>query len=220
MKIIISTCNRYKFLIPIFMHFYKKNWPDNPYQTEIITETDHIDGTIFYTGGVSWGSGIINYLKQSKEGKFLLILEDYMIDEIIDTKRIAHAESLCEGNVGCVRLNAPDKWFTRHAIPANTCEGFKEYPLDKQFSVSLQTAIWQKAYLLDVLRDGENPWQTEIDGSERLKKLTSKWRILWPETPIIKYISGGFLRHGRPRLSVVIWVLSDLIKDWQIARAK
>jgi len=197
------------------MHFYKKYWPDNPYQTEIITETDHIDGTVFYTGGVSWASGLINYLKESKEDKFLLILDDYIIEKIIDTKRVGHAESLCEGNVGCIRLNAPDKWFTRHAVPANACEGFKEYPLDKQFSVSLQIAIWQKAYLLDILRDDENPWQTETDGSERLKKLVSKWRILWSETPIIKYIPGGFMRHGRVRLSVAIQAFSDLLKDRQ-----
>jgi len=215
MRVIVSTCNRYNFLIPIFTHFYKKNWPDNPYQTEIITETDHIDGAVFYTGGVSWASGIINYLKQSKEDKFLLILDDYIIDKIVDTKRIEQAESLCEGNVGCVKLNAPDKWFINHAISTNVHKGFREYPLDKQFSMSLQTAIWQKSYLLDVLRDGETPWQTEVDGSERLKGMASKWQILWSETPIIEYISGGFMRHGRVRLSVMIWVISDLLKDRQ-----
>lgn len=216
MKIIVLTCNGHKFLVPIFMHFYKKYWPDNPYQTEIVTETDRLDGTVFYAGKVSWSNALINYLKQSKEDKFLLILEDYIIKNTIDTKRIERAESLCKGNVGCVRLYTPDIYFTRHAVHTDICEDFKEYPLDKPFSVSLQIAIWQKQFLLDILRDGENPWQFEVDGSERLKKLVSKWQILYSEIPIIEYRPGGLLKRGRPRLGVVMWALSDLLKDLQI----
>lgn len=210
MKIIILACDKYAWLVPVFFHFYKKYWPDNPYQTEIVTEADHINGNVYYINDTSWSNRLINYLKQSKEGKFLLIMEEHFIEKPVDTQRVRIAESLCVGNVGCVRLNPPDKYY-RHTIKTNI-KHFKEYPLDKQYSMSMQTAIWQKQYLLDVLRKEEDIWKTEINGSERLKNLKSKWRILWAKTPIVDYTAGGLMKKGKPRLSVMKWALTDLIK--------
>lgn len=211
MKVTILACNKYTWLVPIALHFYRKYWPDNPYQTEIVTETGHVEGTVYYINDASWASRLLNYLKQSEESKFLLIMEEHFIEKPVDTQRVRIAENLCTGNVGCVRLNAPDKWFKSYAIKTDI-KGFREYPLDKRYSVSMQTAIWQKRYLFDVLRDGEDIWQTEVDGSERLKKLKGKWRILWTENPIVDYTAGGLMSQGRLRLEVVKWALGDLIK--------
>lgn len=210
MKVIILTCNKYSWLVPIFLHFYRKYWPDNPYQTEIVTETDHVNGTVFYNEETSWASRLINYLKQSKENKFLLFMEDFIIEKQIDTKRIRHAEELCKGNVGCVRVVETNKWFN-YAINIGI-KGFREYPLDRGYSLSLTSAIWQKQFLLKGLREGENAWQTECDGSKRFKELKSEWRILWSETPIINYYGGGLMSRGKVRLPVAKWALEDLIK--------
>jgi len=211
MKIVILTCNKYKWMVPLFYHFYNKYWPDSPYQTEIITETDPINGAIFYTKGVSWSSGILNYLRQSPEDKFLLTPEDYVLKSPVDTERIKEAESLCTGHVGCVRLNAPDEWFK--FTKGIDVGGFKEYPLDKPYSMSMQAAIWRKAFLFDVLRDGEDAWQAELDGSKRLANLTHKWRVYWTTKAIWDYQAGGFMVAGRPRIDVVKWTINDLIEE-------
>lgn len=213
MKVVILTCDKYAWLVPIFLHFYKKYWPDNPYQTEIITEKNHVNGRfVFYTGGVSWSSGIINYLKQSDEDKFLLIDEDCLIEKTVNTERVRLAEKLCKHNVGCVKLNAPEKYYNRHAIESGI-KFYKEYPLDKSYSMSMQMAIWQKRYLLDVLRHKENAWQAELNGSDRLKELKGKWRILWAKSAVIDYQAGGIMRKGQPWLPVVKWALSELINE-------
>lgn len=211
MKVIILACNKYTWLVPIALHFYRKYWPDNPYQTEIVTETDYIDGPVYYINDTSWANRLLNYLNQSKESKFLLIMEEHFIEKPVDTQRVRIAENLCSGNVGCVRLNAPDKWFESYAIKTDI-KGFREYPLDKRYSMSMQTAIWQKRYLFDVLREKEDIWQTEVDGSVRLKKLKGKWRVPWTENPIVDYTAGGLMSQGRLRLEVVKWALGDLIK--------
>ncbi len=209
MKIVILTCNKYTWLVPIFLHFRKKYWPDNPYPIEIIAETEHVEGSVFYTKGAPWSSGILNYLKQSDDDKFFLTPEDYIIESMVDTNRVRLAESLCEGNVGCVRLNTPDKYY-RHTVESSV-KYFKEYQLDKPYSMSMQAAIWQKRYLIDVLRAGEDAWQAEIIGSKRLATMKGKWRILWPKSAIIDYQAGGIMKAGRPRLSVMRWALEDLI---------
>lgn len=213
MKVVILTCDKYNWLIPIFRHFYNKYWPDNHYQTEYITENDHIDGPVFYTQGASWASGILKYLKASHEDKFLIMPEDYILKSPVETARVKQAENLCTGHVGCVRLNAPDKYFRLTKDMGN--RNFRDYPLDKPYSMSMQAAIWQKAFLLDVLKEKEDAWQSEIEGSKRLANLTYKWKILWTTDAIIDYEAGGLMVARKPRLSVVKWTIMDLIKDGQ-----
>ena len=211
MKVVILTCDNYDWIVPIFLHFYKKYWPEKPYETEIITESNHLDGYVFYTKGVSWSSGILNYLEQSSDNKFLLLMEDYIIKGPVNTGRVQLAERLCEGNVGCVRLNAPDKYYSRHTIESGT-KFYKEYPLDKPYSMSMQAAIWQKQYLIELLRHKEDAWQAELAGSKRIASMKGRWRILWAKSAIIDYQSGGIMRKGQPELSVMKWALSELIK--------
>lgn len=213
MKIVILTCDKHAWLVPVYLHFFKKNWRDNPYKIEIVTETDRVDGTVFYSKEKSWAGRLIKYLEQCKRNKVLLTLEDYFIKNRVDSKKIRIAEDLCGGDVGCVRLNnIPHKYFERHTTSSDI-KGFREYPPDKRYSMVVQMAIFQTQFLLDVLRSGESIWQTEGKGSERLGELKSKWRIIWPETNIVDYMSdGGLIKKGKPRLSVVQWALMDLIK--------
>ncbi len=212
MKVAILVCNKYKWLLPVFMHFYKKHWRENPYTTIVVNEAAHLGSQDLDPEGATWSTWVINYLRHCTEDKLLLIMEDFIIRDRIDTERVKLAASLCAGNVGCVKLNAPDKWFRRHAKKTNI-EGFREYPLDQKYSMSLQTAIYQKQYLLDVLRDGESAWQTEHSGSKRLRGLRDKWRILWAELAIIDYHSGGIMEKGELRLGTVQETLLNLVKE-------
>lgn len=216
MKIVILTCDEYAWIVPVFLHFLKKYWSDNPYEIEIITEKAHVDGTVFYTRGVSWSSGLINYLKQSKEKKFLLILEDCLIDKKVDTERVQMAEKLCRGDVGCINLNAPERYQRDHTIKSGV-EGFREYPLDAKYSMAIQPAIWQKQYLLDILRTGESCWGTEIKGSRRLKELKGKWRLLWAKTPIMSYHPGSLIHKGKFHFESAKWAMLELLNNNNLA---
>lgn len=215
MKVLIITCDKYAWLVPVFLHFYKKYWPDNPYETVIITEKKHIDSDymVYYAGEASWSSEVLSYLRQSKEEKFILIHEDHLIRKKINTERVKIAEGLCEGDVGCVRLNhAPHKYFNQHTIKTNI-KGFKEYPTKRRFSFTMQMAFWQKQYLLDVMREGESAWENEEKGIARLKEMNSKWRILWPKFNIIDYPPRGLLRKGILQPPALRWAKSELSED-------
>lgn len=216
MKVVILACNKYTWLVPVALYFLKKYWPDNPYDIEIVTETNQVDGVVHYIDDISWANRLIEYIKQSKEEKFLLIMEEHFIERMINTKRVEIAESLCTGKVGCVRLNPPDKYFKTHSVRSRARD-FREYPLDKPYSMSMQTAIWQKRFLLDVLRKNESIWQTEIEGSKRLGNLQSKWWILWAKSPIIDYTAGGIMKKGTLRLPIVQWVIRELLNDNKLA---
>jgi len=213
MKVVILTCDKYAWIVPICLYFYRKYWPDNPYETDIITEHDYIKGQVFYTGGKPWAGGILAYLEASKENKFMFILEDYIIREKIDTGRVKEAEALCEGNIGYVRLNnAPEKYFRRHSVDSDV-KGYREYPLFKRFAMTTQVTIWQRDFLLDALRADESAWQTEHNGSKRLAKLAHKWKALWPERNIVNYQTGGLMRKGALRPEVLKWMKPELLAD-------
>ena len=215
MKSLLITCDKYAWLVPVFLHFYKKYWPDNPYKTEIITQTRKISTvhTVFYAGNVSWSSEVLNYLRQTKEDKFILFNEDILINRMVDTRGVKNAERLCKNNIGCVRLNhAPKRYLTEHAKKTDI-KGFREYPTDRRFSFTMQIAFWQKKYLFDVMRDGESAWENEANGIERLKEMKSDWRILWPEKNIITYAPVGIMRKGILEPQVLRWAKSELQED-------
>ena len=213
MKLVISTCDKYRWIIPVTLYYFKKFWPDNPYDIEIITERMHIDGNVFYTRGVPWSSGIKKYLKQSKEDKLILVLEDHLIRGPISTRRVKRAENLCKGKVGHVRLNnAPAKYFNQHAEPIDI-QGFREYPLYHRFSAGIQASIYQKQYLFDFLRNGHNPWEAEQRGAKQLKKLRNKWTSLWPKANIFPLEAVGLMKKGDVRSKVHRWMKRDLLEN-------
>lgn len=195
MKIVISTCDLYAWVVPVFLHFLKRMWPDNPYEIEIITEKKPIAGEVFYTKGVAWSTGIINYLKQCDEDKILLMLEDNIICKPVNTEIVQRAEELCEGDIGCVNLKAPARYYEDHSIDSKV-KNFREYPLGEKYSISVDVAIWQKQYLLDILQEDENIWGFEKQGSHRLKKLKGDWRTFWANPPAFKFYPGSLMRRG------------------------
>lgn len=213
MKVIVATCDEYRWIIPVFMYFYRKYWPDNPYRTNIVTEKEHIDGRVFYTGGVAWSDGILNYLERNKEDKFLLILEDLLIRSPMDDRMVRKAEQICEGDIGTVRLNnAPYKYFIQHAH-RNTIKGFMDYPLSGRFVMGLQPAIFQKRYLLDALSRNEDAWQIEQRGAKRLRELGGKWRSLWPINNIVDVQPVGLMKKGKFKPTVLRWAKAELKAD-------
>lgn len=213
MKVVVSTCDEYRWIIPVFMYFYKKYWPDNPYETIIITESRRVQGRAFYTQGVPWSRGIKDFLKESGEVKILLILEDLLLMSKVDTQRVGVADHLCEYKVGTVRMNnAPHGYFVKHSRPSGI-EGFRKYPLKDRFIMGLQPAIFQGAYLLDALGKRDNPWTAEQNGAKRLAELGGKWKSLWPESDIFKVQPVGLMKKGRFKPPVLRWAKAELKKD-------
>ncbi len=203
MKIVVSTCDSYSWLAPTFLHFYKKNWPDNPYQTIYLTETKKIDGAnTFCAGKINWSDRMAKYLESYNEEKFILIFDDYIIQSLINTDVVKYAENLCEGDIGCLRLNAHD--HLSHFLVNSAVDGFKEYPHDKPYALSFQAAVWQKEFFHEFLRRNETIWRTETEGSKRI--LTSKKKVLWTDVPAFVYKSHGYLQKGVVDKSVARWV--------------
>lgn len=191
MRVAVFAYANYEWLTPAFLHFYHKNWADNPYPADFVV-----------TGSIPWADHMFQYINLLKDDSFLLILNDYIIEKPVDGDVVKRAESLCIGDVGCVRLNAHDKLscYLYH----DGVDGFKRYPLDKPYSVSLQVAVWRKEFFLEFLRYGDTIWQTEINGSARIK--SSNKKVLWSDKPAFTYVPHGYMQKGVIDINVEQWV--------------
>ncbi len=112
----------------------------------------------------SWSGSLRSFLNQLDSENVLLMLEDFYLCETVSTanvlKQLAALRSL--GGV-VVRLH-PDP------PPAIKIKGFpqlREQHRLAPFRVSLQASIWNRQALLDLLREGESPWQFEAQGTLR-----------------------------------------------------
>lgn len=176
MRIIVPTCHKYlEHIAPVFTKAVRRAWPDFPWPMTMLlaNETGKPYGLftplrdtprfrVVYTVDHGWASNLLNFLGDSDE-PFLLLLDDYILD-VVDHRLLELAVQAIElSTVGMVRV---------HPCPGPTLD-FPFSPelgeIDKRepYAISLQAAIWKPQVIRDLFRHGEDPWQTEIDGSRR-----------------------------------------------------
>ena len=190
-KIILFTCEKYHAIVPIFVHFWFKNLPNNPYELVIVTGTGKIDIdkhpqiTIVYQGeDRGYASNAITYLSSIQDREVLLLQEDFILHSA-RPEMIERAFELCtREDIGCVRLGGvpgPDWQFTE---PGG--EGFGE--IDKanaDWVFSMQAAVWKKDVFLSLIEWGNSPWQSEHKGTDKARKRPE--RFLCSEARVLDY---------------------------------
>ena len=204
MKIIIFTCDKYAYCIPVFNHYWKKNWPDCPYPLIVVTGEQKIDlpddpnVSVIYQGpDRGYASNAKQFLSGFPDELCLLMLDDFIIRSAV-TPMVQKAEQLCgRSDVGCVRLN-------QLGIPPNLPfdePGFGEFSKAMPYLLSLQAAIWKTCLFVDLLKDGESAWQTELDGTPRARLHPE--RFLCVDNTAIDYI--GYCTKGVDWSVAVQW---------------
>jgi len=204
MRIVVPTYDQCSaWLIPIFMHFYKKNWPDSPYPIDVLTETQELEGVnTFCAGEIPWSDMWIKYLESIDDEQVLLLLDDFILDKPVRTDVVQQAERFCNSDVGMVHL------YYRPKVDCFYFESgfadFKEFPLFHPNSCSTAPAIWQRKHFLNILRSGENPWRFEINGSKRVPLLMK--RVMSTKIPAISFCPGGYMHRGEVYQPTAKWV--------------
>jgi len=111
-----------------------------------------------YKGGINqWGNYIAGYLEYLTDENVLFALDDYLIADYINMDAYRQAEAEMIGSVVCVKLCK------------STTEEHLEYPVTTQY------CIWNRQYLIWLLKETYTPWNFELEGS----KIFNKTSILW-----------------------------------------
>lgn len=124
-----------------------------------------IEVSVIYSGkDMSWESSFRNILNQIDSEYLLVTLEDLYLSAPVNKVVLNEVQNLIQSGT---KVN--------HVKVTDTIKGGKqvgtylsEIEQGTPYRVTL-CGIWRRKYLLDLLREGESPWDFEINGSGRSK---------------------------------------------------
>jgi hypothetical protein len=196
LSILVLSCDKYSDIWRPFFQFLEKYWSDCPYTIYLGTNTKQFrtNGVIqLFSNEVSnWSDETKKIVSQIPEDYVLIILEDYFINGKVNTKEIEQLFQVMQTEyAGYLKLAAfPKKYnelwpygvLTTHPHLGAIEKGAR-------YRVCLQTAIWNKQTLLELLRSGESPWEFEIKASERSVERPEQFLTVVPK-PGVKIVHG------------------------------
>ncbi len=199
MNICVLTNNNHLWLLPGFQYLWNKycglpvtiygfDSPDNlfpNFQFKSLGEQLPAE---------KWSDGLLMMLDDIEDDYFIFMLEDYWLYEQVHTDVFTHLVLFLyqiEDDVLRIDL-AGNRVAYKQAVEIGALSianddiplfRLVETPTGTPYQMSFQAAIWHKENLREVLRSGENPWQSEIEGSKRV----GGFRVLGTKPAVIKY---------------------------------
>lgn len=202
LTLIVCSCDKYSDLWYPYFEIFKNNWPAFPYKIVLNTETksythDGLDIVCLQlyseseSANISWSERMIETLKHIDTDYVMLTCEDDFIVSPVDLEGFARAFDLLRKNrrismlsfAGRLRASERTKWLG----------DFGRIPMRKKYRVVLDTAIWRKDALLRNLVPGENPWEFEINATQR---------ALWDFTEYYRYKNYDEFNDAIPIVNV------------------
>lgn len=174
--ILISSCDSFSDCWKPYYHGLFKYWADCPYDVFIVTNYkdsgDKSVRAIRVGDDKGWSHNTFEALKLIAAPYVIYTHEDFWIKRDVASRAIAeYIAFMADDKADYIRLfPCPEpsyecEWDKRLGVLAN----------DAAYRASLQVALWRKQIFLDLIREGENPWQFEIQGSVRSRKYTNRF---------------------------------------------
>lgn len=172
--ILILSCDKNKGLLNIFYDFFKKNWADCPFKVYLGIESNemHFSGfNIMLSEKETWGARFQDYLSKIQEEYIFLILDDFIVEEPVDTEKICNYLKCMENDTTIATISIAEIYDNQNY----EC-GYEELNLVRRipkadYLLNMQVGLWRKSILQDLIKAKESPWQTELFGSIRARKL-------------------------------------------------
>ncbi|MFC4161772.1 hypothetical protein [Chitinimonas lacunae] len=164
--ILILSCDKYADLWRPFLEQWRRRFPDNPYPVYFGSNQVPCEepGVLPLLSGPDrdWSSSFRAILRQVPARKVFVLLEDLLVATPIKQDEFAH----------CVRFMLERdahhlKYWNQIKADRPTDDPlFAEFARGAPYRATV-AAFWDRDYLLQLLLDGENPWNFEIMGSYR-----------------------------------------------------
>jgi hypothetical protein len=137
----------------------------------------------------SWSKNLRFFLNQIDSEYVLLLLEDFFLTGRVSTAAVSkHVETLHSLNGTVLRLfpNPPPE------RRVNGCPSVGQIHPLAPFRVSAQASIWKRTGLLGLLRDEENAWEFERNGTARTRDRADGFYCTYhPVLPYVHAVEQG-----------------------------
>ena len=170
--VLISSCDNYSDTWEPFFTLFFKYWRALPFPVYLSSETrsyNHAEVKNILSGkNKEWSQRLMEALNKIESKYVLLLLEDYLLYQTVDTQRIYKLMQVIEEtSAAYLRLipaPEPDVSLPNH-------KGIGIINKGATYRVSTQAAIWNRDALLSLLVPNESVWQFEYEGTERSNNL-------------------------------------------------
>lgn len=203
LSILISSYDGYSELWPIVTDSLIKRWPDlegNHSSLKIYLMSNVLDfqhpriQNIKVGDSTIWSEGLLYALSKIKTKHVLLILDDYIFDEQINTNRLAELFLYHKEKQAAYTSTIIDHgWLLINGHldnpAAGDIEGVFVRNIDALYRNNTQAAIWDVDVLRSLIKLGESAWEFEMKGNDRSKKIHKPFFGLISK-PAISYINA------------------------------
>lgn len=165
MTVLVSSPDIYREVFDVFIELVNENWPDCKHDivlanNELPCEDPKVHVINCGADAMSACLRMIQAIEQTDSKYYLLITEDNLIVDPIDSKMIDDIlETMMKYDLGFYKIIPKPKPTGKlfHGVPH--CH---EISMQQPYGRNLNTAIWERDYLLEHLGDGsESGWDLE-----------------------------------------------------------
>ena len=188
--VLLLTCDNYLPVVYENLKFMEKYWKDCPFKIYIGAEKEvcnykgSLDIITLGSDHTCWSNRVKDYLFQINKPYILITLDDFFIEEKIDNSLINNTLEVLRN-----RTDIANICFSHISEQYNDSLSIDRYAC--RCNKSLSTFNWQMGYwrvssMLELMKDNENPWQSEQYGAIRanIKSKQNCHILIWKWNPI------------------------------------
>ena len=177
LAVLVLSCDAYSDLWPPFFELYFKNWPDNKFDTFLLSNfnvyPDSRVETITVGEDITWSQNLINALKGLDRYEYvLLLMEDGFLKEKVDDAVLNGIIKKFTSNKGnyLTLINEP-----KPNKPHD--KDYGEISIGAPYRPTATFAVWKINTLLSLLDVNENAWEFEKKGAIRSDKFDKFYSV-------------------------------------------
>jgi hypothetical protein len=188
--VLVISCDGYSDLWPTFFDQFTRRWPTCPYPVYLGSNTVAYHGhdfvtTVFSGRDRDWSSTTRSIVAQIPYTYLIVLLEDLLIADDV-------APAACERDVQFMQQHGARhiQLACRLAADRVNAQGYGVIDRGAPYRVNV-CGLWHKQTLLDLLIDGETPWNFEIMGSYRSSYMDGFLRMQEPPLRLVNLVEKG-----------------------------
>lgn len=182
-SILVTSCDKYEDAWKPFFELFHIMWPECPYPMYLNTETkeyssDSVPVTALHPGSltdkkgkdITWSKRLKEAVEQIDSEYILFFLEDFFFMSPVRGDVVDECIAWMERDD---KLGVVD--FFHEPYEAEGAVGeFSPVQRSYEYCVNAMSALWRKSFLLDIIREDENPWDFEFNGTYRWRRTGMK----------------------------------------------